>query len=542
MTFARSLVLLAIWTAALTAQVTPEHFAAIKKQGLAESQVMDHLDHLVNRIGPRLTGSDNLTVAGEWAVDEFKKFGIDNARLEQWGDYAVGFNRGPWWGRMTKPVAMEFVCSTDAWTAGTRGPSRGRLLPAPTNADELAKLQGQLQHVWLLNPSGRFLAELTAAMIEEGGYGFVTGRAGRRGELLLTGGRPSRNMDSLPELPMVRLRNDAYEAVQQQLSDQQEVEVEFDIRNHFRKGPIPLYNVIADIIGSEHPDQFVVVGGHLDSWDGATGTTDNGTGTATTMEAARILMAIGAKPKRSIRFMLWSGEEQGLLGSRAWVQKHKDEMPNYSAALVHDGGTNYLAGIAGMAEMQPQLHEVFDPVVNLSSEMPFKIRTISAFTPIGSDHEAFTAVGVPGFFWDQRGRANYTHTHHTQYDTYDTAIPEYQRHSSVIAAVGALGLANLPELLTRENMKVQRGFGRRAPRRVLGVMLGEDGVTVGSVTADSVAHKAGMKAGDKLVKIDDRAIQSQADLRLALSRGSATKKLTFVREGKEQTIPVKFPR
>lgn len=541
--FARSLVFLAV-SAPLLAQVTPEQFATIKKEGLENSQVMAHLDHLVNRIGPRLTGSDNLTVAGEWAVDKFKSFGIENARLEQWGDYAVGFNRGPWWGRMTSPVEMEFVCSTNAWTAGTKGPARGLVVAAPNDAEALTAMEGKLHHVWMLNPNGRMLAKLTEAMVAEGGFGFVTGRSGRRGELLLTGGRPSRNMDSLPSLPMIRLKNDAYEAVVEQLEDGKEVEVEFDIRNHFRKGPIPLYNVVADIIGTEFPDQFVVVGGHLDSWDGATGTTDNGTGSATTLEAARLLMALGAKPRRSIRFMLWSGEEQGLLGSRAWVQKHKGEMANYSASLVHDGGTNYLSGIAGMPEMQPQLQVAFEHVLTLSKEMPFRVREIPAFTPIGSDHEAFTAVGVPGFFWNQSGRANYTHTHHTQYDTYGAAIPEYQRHSSVVAATGALGLANLPKLLTRENMKVRRGFsgGARRSRRVLGVQFGDDGVTIGVVTKDSVAAKAGLKVGDKLVKIGEAAIKSQRDLRRALAGGKKKKSLMFSRDGKQQTVEVTFPR
>lgn len=543
MLFARSLVLLAV-SAPLLAQVTPEQFAIIKKQGLEDSEVMAHLDHLVNRIGPRLTGSDNLTVAGEWAVDKFKSFGIENARLEKWGEYAVGFNRGPWWGRMTKPVAMEFVCNTNAWTAGTKGPARGLVVAAPKDDDELAAMKGKLHHTWMLNPNGRMLAKLTAAMEAEGGFGFVTGRSGRRGELLLTGGRPSRDMDSLPNLPMVRLKNDSYEAVVEHLEAGEEVEVEFDIRNHFRKGPIPLYNVIADIIGTEFPDQFVVVGGHLDSWDGATGTTDNGTGSATTLEAARLLMALDAKPRRSIRFMLWSGEEQGLLGSRAWVQEHKDEMPNYSASLVHDGGTNYLSGIAGMPEMRPQLEIAFEHVLTLSKELPFRIREIPAFTPIGSDHEAFTAVGVPGFFWNQAGRANYTYTHHTQHDTYGAAIPEYQRHSSVVAATGAWGLANLPELLTRENMKVRRGFsgGARRSRRLLGVQLGEDGVTIGAVTKDSVAAKAGLKAGDTILKIGATAIKSQRDLRRAMAGGAKKKSLMFSRGGKQQTVQVTFPK
>ncbi|MEO6593613.1 MAG: M20/M25/M40 family metallo-hydrolase [Planctomycetota bacterium] len=533
--------------ATLLAQVTPEQFAAIKKEGLEHSKVMAHLDYLTNRIGPRLTSSDNLTVAAEWARDTFQSFGLDNAHLEEWGTFPVGFNRGPWWGRMTKPEPMELVCNTDAWSAGTRMPSRGPLLMAPRDAEGLAALEGKLGGTWLIDPpGGAFFKELSAAMEKDGAFGFV---AGGRSDLLLTGGRSNVDIDNLPKLPMVRITKNGYAALRKQLDEGKPVEVEFDIRNHFRKGPIPVYNVIADIPGTEHADEFVVVGGHLDSWDGAVGATDNGTGTATTIEAARILTAIGAKPKRTIRFMLWSGEEQGLLGSRAWVQKHKEELEKYSACLVHDGGTNYLSGIAGMVEMRPQLRTAFGPILDLSADMPFKIRDIQAFTPIGSDHESFTAAGVPGFFWDQAGRANYTHTHHTQYDTYDAAIEEYQRHSSVVIATGALGLANLPELLTRENMKVQRGFGggggaRRGggSGRLLGVQLDDDGVTVSEVTPDGLAAKAGMKAGDRLVKIGDTAIKSVDDLRAALTAGPVKTSVTWKRGAKEETASITFEK
>lgn len=547
----RLLVVFVAAASTLLAQVPPGQFERIKQEGLERSQVMQHLDHLVNRIGPRLTSSDNLTVACEWAADTFRSFGLTNVHLEQWGEFPVGFNRGPWWGRMTQPEPMELICNTDSWTAGTRMPSRGPLLPAPKTTEALAALQGRLAGVWLLNPDFAMLEALSTALREEGGFGFVTGRAARSGrgesDLLLTGGSSRVAFDKLPTLPMVRLRSDCYEKLQALLDDGKAVEVEFDIRNHFRKGPIPLYNVIADLPGSERPDEYVVVGGHIDSWDGATGTTDNGTGTATTLEAARILMAIGAKPRRTIRFMLWSGEEQGLLGSRAWVQKHKDEMAKYSACLVHDGGTNYVSGIAGMVEMRPQLETAFAPVFELAKDLPFRVRDIEAFRPIGSDHESFTAAGVPGFFWDQAGRANYTHTHHTQYDTYDAAIPEYQRHSAVVIATGALGLANLPELLTRENMKVQRGFsggagGGDGPRgRLLGVMMRADGVTIDAVTADGVGAKAGLKPGDKILKIGDTVIKEQRDLRPAMTAGPAKNTVTFLRDGVEQTATIEFP-
>jgi membrane-associated protease RseP (regulator of RpoE activity) len=242
--------------------------------------------------------------------------------------------------------------------------------------------------------------------------------------------------------------------------------------------------------------------------------------------------------------MLWSGEEQGLLGSRAWTQKHKAELEKYSACLVHDGGTNYLSGIAGMKEMHPQLETVFAPVMDLDPAMPFKIRDIEAFTPIGSDHESFWQNGVPGFFWGQAGKANYNHTHHTQYDTYDAAIPEYQMHSSVVIATGALGLANLPELLTRENMKTSSMFGGggRGPRagRTLGVNLEDDGVTIAAVEGDSPAAKAGVKAGDKVLKVGDKPVKDQRELRAALDGSAAKTTVTVKRGDKEETLPVTF--
>ncbi|MCA8948892.1 MAG: M20/M25/M40 family metallo-hydrolase, partial [Planctomycetes bacterium] len=449
------------------------------------------------------------------------------------------FNRGPWWGRVVAPEPRELVCNTEAWSAGTRGPSRGRLLLAPQTVEELAAMKGQLEGVWLLDPPLRGPFDQVRDAVEaEGGFGFV---GGARNDLLITGGRMNVDFDALPQVPFVRLTAEDHDALRNAVKAGEEVVVEFDIRNHFRKGPIPLYNVIADLPGTTHPHEFVVVGGHLDSWDGATGTTDNGTGTATTIEAARILTAIGSKPGRTIRFMLWSGEEQGLLGSRAWVQAHKDEMEQYSACLVHDGGTNYVSGIAGMAEMHPQLDTVFAPVLDLSGEMPFRIRDIEAFRPIGSDHESFTAAGVPGFFWDQAGRANYTHTHHTQFDTYDAAIPEYQKHSSVVIATGALGLANLPELLTRENMKVQRGFGgggRRGGARGLGLQLGDDGVSIAGIGDGTPAAKAGFAVGDKLLKVGDTKIESRRDLFGALRGASGTVTVTVERGGEQLELKV----
>ena len=355
---------------------------------------------------------------------------------------------------------------------------------APANAEELAALRPKLEGAWVITQTASrrrpgssgsegapasgapasgapasassdraFRDELNKAYDEEGIAGTI--RSGR-GELIHTGGSSKISFDKLPTRPAVTLLAAEHKEIVDRLKAGEEVRLEFDIRNWFVEGPIELANVIAEIPGTEKPDEVVIVGGHLDTWDGATGATDNGTGVATTLEAARLLVKAGAQPKRTIRFMLWGGEEQGLLGSRAYVEKHKEEMPKVSAVLVHDGGTNYCAGITATPPMVRMLEEVFAPVANLDPELPFKVREVKGLSGGGSDHASFLRADVPGFFWSQKGRANYNHTHHTQFDTYEQAIPEYQRNSAVVIAVGALGIANLPTLLSRARTCARR--------------------------------------------------------------------------------------
>ena len=233
-------------------------------------------------------------------------------------------------------------------------------------------------------------------------------------ELLVTAGLHRITWDKLPTLPSVTLLRKQFDELAAWLKEGKTVTLEFDIRNYFKKGPVVLYNVIADIPGSERPDEYVIVGGHIDSWDGATGATDNGTGVATTLEAARILMKAGVKPKRTIRFMLWSGEEQGLLGSAAYVKAHKELTPKISAVIVHDGGTNYLSGIGATEAMVSDFEQVFAPIKELDPKYPFVVRQVPGLSGAYSDHASFLAANVPGFFWRQSGSACYQRTHHTQ--------------------------------------------------------------------------------------------------------------------------------
>src|SRR5262245_54376837 len=339
-------------------------------EGRNRTEVMAHLDHLTNGIGPRLTSSDRLTRACSWARHQFESWGLKNCRLEQWGTYPVGFNRGPWKGRMISPEESDLTFITMSWTPGTDGPVEGRAVMGPSTEEDLAAVEPFLKGAWVLSPGASTAKELNEKILAAYDKAGIAGLIRRGGaDLLITAGNGRISWDKLPKRVNIVLQRGQYDKIKELIGDGKKVSLRFDIKNEFVKGPIPLYNVLAEIPGTEKPEEMVIVGGHIDSWDGATGTTDNGTGTCTTLEAARLLMKAGAKPKRTIRFMLWSGEEQGLLGSQAYIRKHPEENERISAVLVHDGGTNYVSGILATKPMVPLFEKIFERAMSLDESM-----------------------------------------------------------------------------------------------------------------------------------------------------------------------------
>jgi carboxypeptidase Q len=510
-------------------------------EGRNRSEVMAHLDHLTNKIGPRLTSSDRLTQACEWAKSRFESWGLKNCRLEEWGTFPVGFNRGPWSGKMTEPEELALTFTTNSWTPGTKGPVSAEAVMGPTNEKELEALEGKLAGKWVLSPgsaTGReFNEKVRAAYDKAGVLGLIRiGSKVRDDDVVHTGGNYQVEFDKLPTRCSITMLRAHYNRIKELLGEGKTVKLTFDIKNEFKKGPIPLYNVLAEIPGTEKPEEMVIVGGHIDSWDGATGTTDNGTGTATTMEAARLIMKAGGKPKRTIRFMLWSGEEQGLFGSAAYVKQHPEENDRVSAVLVHDMGTQYVSGIPATKAMVPIFEKVFERVKTLNPDMPFKISEVSGLPGGGSDHQSYLGVGVPGLFWNQAGdKAFYPRTHHTQLDTYDAAIKEYQQHTSMVVAIGAYNIANLDGMLTREGM-------RQGQRRQLGVSTDQDGLTVSEITEGSAAERAGLKAGDKIIKLGALEVKNNDALVKAIQEAEQKTTVTVMRAGKEVELKVSWDR
>ncbi len=544
-----------------SAQVSSEHAETIKNEGLNNSQAMKFLDHLTNKIGYRLTGSDNFTMACEWARDEFAKMGLD-AKLEKWTEWNVVWNRGQWSGRVLKPEVMELQVATPAWTPGTKGRQRGELVAMP-DVDTLNQSDGAYKGKFLFGriPSYRSsnTAPLMKAVEASGALGIVglpSGGGDRRYKTQIRVFGNSNvargSMQNIPRVPLICVRPDQHKKLEQMVEAGKPPVVEFEIRNRFRKGPIAIHNVVAELKGSQKPDEAVIVCGHLDSWHQAAGATDNGTGTCSTLEAARILTTTGMKPRRTIRFILWGGEEQGLLGSKQYVTMHRQEMKNVSAVFNHDSGTNWAHSLTISEAMEATMRKVLEPVFSIPApqegyeEDAFVLRvrpTISARG--GSDHASFGIAGVPAFGvgLQSQGNTPYGYGWHSQWDTYDLAVPKYQAHTSTVVALTAFGVANLPKLLTREG--VVRSTGRRTGRGgtadlYVGAIFGGEmkGATFAKVTKDGLAEKAGVKAGDKIVEINGQKMNRTFELIRAVRDRVKTIELTLERGDKK--VKAKF--
>ncbi len=464
-------------------QGDPDTIDKIIDEGKNNSKVWEHLTYLSEEIGTRLTGSTGKVQADAWMRDMFKEFGLSNVHLHKWGEIPVRFDRGPSYARMVSPNARDFEFTTRSWGAGTDGPVRGKVIKQPESLGDIEAMQDELKGAWVLSKQpvrrrrrrggggggdGEVAREhrrqITQAINDSG----IAGRIlGTNTDIVITSsvrGWRDLDFDNLPSDVEVIISRIDYDAMNSRLADGEEVEFETDLQNNFSQGPFPVFNTIAEIRGSEWPEQVVIVSGHLDSWDGpgSTATQDNGTGSCVTLEAARLLMAAGAKPKRTIRFILWGGEEQGLLGSSAYVKSLSDEeKANISAVLVDDGGTNYEGGMSCIASQESMLAAAIAPVQEAFPDLPMKLDIREKMSRFGgSDHAPFVRQDIPAYFWMESGSGgregkNYRFIHHTQHDTLRYAVPEYLVQSSVCAAVTAYNLACADTLLPREVEEVK---------------------------------------------------------------------------------------
>jgi carboxypeptidase Q len=448
------------------------------------NEIMANLEYLSDMIGARLTGTDNLKKANDWTRQKFADYGLGNPHLEAW-TIAHTWTRVSANGQVVSPAVHPLEIASYAWAASTSGAVRGPVVYVPARTmEDLAQFKGKLKGAIVIsaepaplppadqpapNPQDiayqesfllvapkrpgppqpafgpgfrQFMQARTEFYKSEGVVATLTD-SGKPDGLLNMTGMGGRNYDIAP-IPAAFVSSESYGLIWR-LLQRGPVELELDIKNSIGDKPVEVYNTVAEIRGSEKPDEIVILGAHLDSWDLGTGSTDNGTGSMVVLEAARALQKLGLQPKRTIRFVLFSGEEQGLNGSRAYVEAHKDELPKISAALIHDTGTGRVVSISLMRNYQDleAMEKVVAPLRSLN------LLELSVRWMTGSDHASFEAAGVPGFFCVQEP-AQYFETHHSQADTFDQAHEADLVEGAQVMAAWAYNVAQLPELLPRK--------------------------------------------------------------------------------------------
>ncbi len=501
---------------------TSDDINKITKEGLNNSKVMEIAFHLTDVSGPRLTNSPGYARAANWAKDEMIKMGLVNVSLEPWGEFGKGWEQNRCYLAVTAPYYFPVIAIPRAWTGGTPGKkmmtSEVILIKAKDSAElyqnYAGKIKGKIVMVFSpdtlkpsFNPDGtRFTEEdldkmanskrdssrrqgnfnpnspqmvarrQQQALARQMGAFYLAekpalvlsmSRSGNDGTLFVQNGG-SYAKDGENNYGWVMLSSDDYLRIQRLADAGIKVEMEADVKTTFYDEDLKSYNVVGEIPGTDPvlKDEIVMVGGHLDSWQGATGATDNAAGCAVMMEALRIIKASGLQPKRTIRIALWSGEEQGLLGSRGYVKNHfadpadmilKPEHGKVSAYYNLDNGTGKIRGIytQGNKAVMPIFQEWLQPFTNLGA------KTVTVDNTGGTDHQSFDGVGIPGFQFIQDEIEYDTRTHHTNMDTYDHLVPDDLKQAATIIAAFVYHTTQRTEKIPRKELPKPRGAGQR---------------------------------------------------------------------------------
>jgi carboxypeptidase Q len=487
-------------TRSLSAQtvVDTSGAGALVVQAMDHSEVMANLLHLSDVIGPRLTGSSAMRRANDWTAERFREYGL-SASLESY-QFGVTWERGQVSLRLLQPFTRWVTGQSWAWTAGTgRKPLVGPVILTDLSTPEsLAVYRSQVKGAWVLprpeyplwNPDGpamtpedsiqltekvRLRNSVTADTLPAAVFArrqfqidlpYILKTAGALGTLLDASKEHAlMNMSGSPNrvspLPSVVIAHEDYAQLERLIRAGMVPRLEGKVTNRLGHTPVQQWNTVAELRGSERPGQVVILGAHLDSWDLGTGVTDNGVGSMVVLEAARVIAQSGLKPKRTIRFILFSGEEEGLLGSKAYAADHTTQADSIQAVLVLDNGTGAITGQAlqGREDLEGLWRDLLAPVSSLGAS------GIRHASKTGTDHLSFIPYGVPAFNFDQLPRG-YPHTHHSQSDTFDKAVEPDLKQAAAVMAVTAYELANLPELLPRGPKSAPERVPNRPSQRV----------------------------------------------------------------------------
>ena len=460
----------------------------IVDMALNDNRAVEHLDILSNRFGGRLVGSDAYENAALWAAEQFKSWGLD-VKLEEVGEMGVGFNRGPWFGRVLGGDLgfTHLYFTTPSYTSGTKGVQRGHVILEPRTMAAFERVKGSLKGAWVLleSPSTGWAIDSSAEgdnkreealkdkestepcilyrqMVEAGVLGFIQSTTVPIRTLYDKGvvKNPEITFETLPTVPDIKLDEKQFNEIKRAVSERRDVFLEFDIRNHFKPGPVKYHSVVASIKGSKFPEESVILSGHLDAYDVATGGVDCGSGCSAVMEAARMIAVSGAKPKRTMYFILFAAEEFGLLGAEAWVKAHPEKLDGISNMFNRDGGPLAYTSFSVPASLVDEFEKISEPLREVFPDYSF---TVNAMTPRprptstgGTDASVFSIRGVPTVGMRETDAKGYDFQYreiwHTERDTFTESIPEYQEQAAAALAIIGLGTANLDEKFPRNEV------------------------------------------------------------------------------------------
>ena len=525
-------------------------YQRIRDEGLNHSHVMEFASALMDGIGPRLTGSPNAKKANEWTRDTLTRIGLENAHLDDWGEFGLGWQQLNTWARMVTPDTAILILQATPWSPGTSGPVTGdvvfvdiqtekdfdqyrgklagkivlygpmREVPAvdkalferytdkeledlaefPVNAnvggippEMQARLRTMMERRRMIDKIAQFFAdEKAAAVIEPSRDGKNGGGSGGtffddNGAAL---GRTPYLADKRVKVPVAVAAIESYGRLYRLVQAHVPVSVEINIDTKFTGDHEHGYDTVAEIPGTDPKlkEQVVMLGGHLDSWIAGTGATDNGAGTIVAMEAVRILKALGVKPRRTIRIALWTGEEEGLFGSKGYCKEHfgsaalstapdqvalpefmrratgplevKPEQKLISAYFNVDNGSGKIRGIytQGNAAVAPIFAQWIAPLKDLG------VTTLTMRNTGGTDHLSFDAVGIPGFQFIQDSLDYESRTHHSNQDVVERLQPSDLKQIATVEAIFVYNAAMRDQMMPRKPLpNPQEEEERRKP-------------------------------------------------------------------------------
>jgi carboxypeptidase Q len=500
-------------------KVDLETISRIRYEGFHNSKVMELASGLMDSIGERLTGSPNMKRANEWTRDQLTAMGLSNSHLEPWGPFGRGWANQYVNARMTVPDIVPLLVYAKAWTPGTNGVVTGKCIRVNIEKKEdFDKYKGKLAGMILIAGPDADVKPITEAPYKR----YTDEDLAKTGEYEIPGERPPFRMSEIARrrqfakdlnqfyadekvvavidhsrgtsgggtvfvqsggsfkpgetatTPQLTMASEHWSRIARLLQQKKDVTLELNVTNTFYDDDPMQYDTIAEIPGTDKKDEVVMLGAHLDSWHAGTGATDNGAGTIVMMEAMRILRTLDIKPRRTIRIGLWSGEEEGLLGSQGYVEQHfgsrppmddpnmkgmptllrrdagpvtvKPEQAKVAAYFNIDNGTGKVRGV------YLQENEAVAPIFEQWMR-PFKdlgMTTLSMRNTGGTDHLSFDAVGIPGFQFIQDPIEYETRTHHSNMDVYDRLQPEDLKQISVIVASFVYDAAMRDQMLPRK--------------------------------------------------------------------------------------------